>query len=572
MSDIDAPSRRAIENLSVLNTLMRLSLSGKPLVEILQQALAVIHQTSWLRILPKGGVFLTNRQQDALDLVASHDLSVELETLCARVRFGCCLCGRAAQSKDIEFASCIDHRHDISFPGMSPHGHYSIPILDECDDLLGVLVLYLPHGHEFDEIEVKFLRTVADTLASVIKRKRAEEDNESLARIVNEAANEIFLVDIETSRFIRANRVACHNLGYSFDELLKLTLLDISSQYTPAKIADMIQPLVQGEREFIHYETKHRRKNGSDYYVSVNVQMMRSGNRTTFAAIAEDITERRRADKKLKTYRNHLEELVMERTQKFEDQAKELAQALGREKEINERQRQFVSMVSHEFRTPLAIIDSSAQRLLRNKEHPSPEDIVRRSAKIRAAVMRMTELMESTLSAARHDSGKIVYAPADGCDLRRLLVDCCNRFQDVTSFHNIVCRLDELPDSIHGDGALLDQVFTNLLSNAIKYSPVNPDIVVTGSSEPDHAIVSVRDFGLGIDETDLPRMFERFFRAQTSTGIAGTGIGLNLVKTLVEQHGGTISVDSRKGEGSCFTVRLPRHLPAAANPQRVAAA
>lgn len=572
MSEPECQSQRAIENLGVLNTLMRLSLSGEPLVGILEKSLVVIHQTSWLRILPKGGVFLTDREQGGLVMVASHNLSAELGTLCARVPYGWCLCGRAAKTKDVEFASCVDHRHDIRYPGMRPHGHYSIPILDENNDLLGVLVLYLEHGHAFDNGEVKFLKAVADTLASVIKRKRAEESNESLARIVDEAANEIFLVDVATGEIIRANRAACHNLGYSLDELKQLTLSDISSRYTKARIDEMIRPLVERRSEFIHYETTHRRKNGTDYFVSVNVQMFRSGNRQTLAAIAEDITERKRADRKLKLYRSHLEELVMERTQKLEDQAKELAQALGREKEINERQRQFVSMVSHEFRTPLAIIDSAAQRLVRRKEPLNSDDVAKRVGKIRGAVMRMTELMESTLSAARSDSGNISFAPVDGCDLRRLLIDCCNRFQDISSFHKIAYRLNELPDSIHGDCAILDQVFTNLLSNAVKYAPKNPDIIVTGTSENGDAVVSVRDFGLGIDEADLPRMFERFFRAQTSIGIAGTGIGLNLVKMFVEQHGGSIEVVSRKGEGSCFTVRLPSRRSVVCGREQVEAA
>jgi len=350
--------------------------------------------------------------------------------------------------------------------------------------------------------------------------------------------------------------------------LKQLRLLDISPVISATEMAEMLRPLVEGASDFIHYETIHRRKNGSDYHVSVNLQALRSYDRPILAAIAEDITERKRSEKKLSQYRDHLERLVMKRTRELETQAKKLASALEREKEINERQRQFVSMVSHEFRTPLAIIDGSAQRLMRRREQWSSEDVARRLEKVRGAVLRLTELIDSTLSAAKFDSGTISITPVDGCNLRRLLLEVSSRFNDYSSFHRIACDVDALPEHIHGDCAVLDQVFTNLLSNAVKYSPQSPEIMVSGTSEDGYAVVSVRDFGIGIDEADMPRMFERFFRARSSTGIAGTGIGLNLVKMFVEQHGGSIAVESRRGQGSCFTVRLPRRVASAAAPDK----
>jgi len=103
----------------------------------------------------------------------------------------------------------------------------------------------------------------------------------------------------------------------------------------------------------------------------------------------------------------------------------------------------------------------------------------------------------------------------------------------------------------------VEQMLANLLSNAVKYAPDAPNIEVKARKEGNHMVISVRDHGIGIDEDELHRIGERFFRAKTSTGIAGTGIGINLVKTLVEIHGGTVNVESKKGEGSIFTIRLP---------------
>ena len=119
----------------------------------------------------------------------------------------------------------------------------------------------------------------------------------------------------------------------------------------------------------------------------------------------------------------------------------------------------------------------------------------------------------------------------------------------------------DLPETVQADADALEQVFTNLLSNAVKYAPHAPDIEVKACVEGKHVVISVRDHGLGIDDGDLPRIFERFFRAKTSTGIAGTGIGLNLVKTLVEMHGGSVRVESKVSEGSVFTVQLPIQGP-----------
>ncbi|MCH7692473.1 MAG: HAMP domain-containing histidine kinase [Proteobacteria bacterium] len=143
------------------------------------------------------------------------------------------------------------------------------------------------------------------------------------------------------------------------------------------------------------------------------------------------------------------------------------------------------------------------------------------------------------------------------CDLKALVREVCARQAEISKFHDIRVDVDGLPEEIHADAGLLDQVFTNLLSNAVKYAPNDPRIEVKGWTDGTFAALSVCDHGVGIPADDLPRMFERFFRARTSAGIGGTGIGLNLVKRLVEMHTGTTKVDSVEGQGSVFTVRLP---------------
>ena len=263
----------------------------------------------------------------------------------------------------------------------------------------------------------------------------------------------------------------------------------------------------------------------------------------------------------LATHRDHLEKLVQDRTSVIERQSAELERALENEKRLSALQRGFVSMASHEFRTPLAIIDGSAQTIERRIAKMSADDVEARIRKIRSAVKRMTTLMESVLAAARMEAGKIEVVPV-AIDIHALLTECRDAQMDCASSHDVVLNLSDLPEQIVADPDALTQIVTNLLSNAVKYSPDADRIDVRGWRDGDDVVISVQDYGLGMDEADQGQLFSRFFRAKTSAGIAGTGIGLNLVKTLVEEHDGLISVSSQEGQGSEFVIRLPREGPA----------
>lgn len=238
------------------------------------------------------------------------------------------------------------------------------------------------------------------------------------------------------------------------------------------------------------------------------------------------------------------------------ERTEQVEAALTREQELNLLQQNFVSMVSHEFRTPVTIIDGAAQRLDRRKERLNSDDVDKVVTKIRTAVRRMIALIDSTLSASKLEAGRINFAPQD-VDVKALVEECCTYQQELASSHVITTKWEGVPENIFADPLLLTQIFSNLLSNAVKYAPNAPDIHVHGKCSNDRVTISVKDHGLGIPEDELPKLFTRFFRARTSTGIAGTGVGLNVVKEFTEMHGGSVDVKSDEGKGTTFEVTIP---------------
>lgn len=242
----------------------------------------------------------------------------------------------------------------------------------------------------------------------------------------------------------------------------------------------------------------------------------------------------------------------------FRKNALQLKKALEAEHELNGLQRQFVSMVCHEFRTPLAIIDGNAQRIIKRQDTMSADRIKSGLGKVRTSVTRLTELMESVLNASKLEAGAIKMDPTP-CDLAEIIKEVTINYREVNPSYKITTDIEDLPKRFTLDVKLIRQVVSNLLSNAIKYSPNCAHVRVDARSCDNGGVeICVVDQGVGIPADELEKMFQRFFRASTSTGIAGTGIGLHMVKSLIDMHEGTISISSEVGVGTTITVYLPR--------------
>jgi signal transduction histidine kinase len=263
----------------------------------------------------------------------------------------------------------------------------------------------------------------------------------------------------------------------------------------------------------------------------------------------------------------------------------EIRKALEKEKELTELKSRFVSMTSHEFRTPLTTIQSSAELIERYSQRWSEEKKQIHLYRIQTSVKHMTKLLNDILIIGKAEAGKLEYSPVP-LDLEKF---CSNLVEELklndTNQHIITFQVgngesrmgsEEIDDSSEAiksmfdapysplgtnlpclDEKLLRQILENLLSNALKYSPSNTSVEFTLYYHQNQAIFQIRDQGIGIPSQDKDLLFETFHRATNVGTIAGTGLGLAIVKKCVELHKGRIAVESEVGLGTTFTVTLP---------------
>ena len=234
---------------------------------------------------------------------------------------------------------------------------------------------------------------------------------------------------------------------------------------------------------------------------------------------------------------------------------KELEESLVREKELSKLKSSFVSMASHQFRTPLAVIQSNAQlfeMLQRSGKEVTPKKYIKISDRITGEITKMTTLMDDVLILGKLTSGNV---PFDTQELD--LVEFCNLIID--QFNLIQKdgrRLDFVvkgkPYNVEIDDKLLTHSLNNLISNAFKYSAGKQNPQLSIHFKPTEVVLSVKDYGIGIPEKQQFHLFEPFFRADNVTEIKGTGLGLSIAKEYIEVNKGQITAKSILGEGSCF--------------------
>jgi PAS domain S-box-containing protein len=267
-----------------------------------------------------------------------------------------------------------------------------------------------------------------------------------------------------------------------------------------------------------------------------------------------DVNERKQAEEKLRGLNSDLEKRVADRTT-------ELNIVLAGEREVNRLKTNFTSMVTHEIRTPLEVILSSTEILLRYLDRLSPEKRTKHLLTIRAEIQRMSSLMQDVLLFSRAEAGRIEFHPAP-LDLKNLCKQLVDEIQSATGQRcPIQLQVGDSMESARADENLLRHTFANLLNNAVKYSPAGTRVSFSVSRDDGTAIFVVQDSGMGIPEEDRQWLFTPFHRGKNVATIQGTGLGLVIVKHCVQRHGGTIEIQSQPATGTTITVQLPLFSP-----------
>lgn len=237
-------------------------------------------------------------------------------------------------------------------------------------------------------------------------------------------------------------------------------------------------------------------------------------------------------------------------------QAVKLQSQLDAERQLSELHRNFGAMVSHQFRTPLAIIDASMQRLLRTAERIDRQHLIYRVQKVRRATARLARLVEHTRLADQY--AELLHVESEPCALWPQVHSIVMQQREITPnrLFDLAPADAHLPNA-YCDPVLVEHILFNFLSNAVKYSPADTTISVRVFHENEQLCCTVQDWGTGISKTDLPHLFNRYFRGSTVADIEGTGIGLYVAHNLAKMQGGTVSATSGPGGGSIFKMCVP---------------
>lgn len=362
-------------------------------------------------------------------------------------------------------------------------------------------------------------------------REELEQRFEFLVRHVKDYA--IFFIDPE-GRVKSWNKGAEQIKGYTETEIIGQP---ISVFYTDEdnRLGEPFQNLQRALAEG-HYESVglRKRKDGTLFYANVVFTPIYDEKNTLkgFAKITRDISDQKKVEE-------------------------DMMNTLRREKELNEMKSRFVTLASHEFKTPLSVILSSISLIEKYPDGDQQDKRLKHIHRIKSNVNNLKQILNDFLSLEKLESGIVQNRPVktDLAELtREAIQDMENSFKEG---QHIELHTEGTPRPIQVDNQLLRNILNNLLSNAIKYSGESNPVDCTLSYQPATVDILVRDHGIGIPPEEQHHLFERFFRATNTTGISGTGLGLSIVKRYLDLMGGQIGLSSVSGEGSTFTVTLP---------------
>ncbi|MGG6293129.1 PAS domain S-box protein [Leptolyngbya sp. AN02str] len=397
-------------------------------------------------------------------------------------------------------------------------------------------IVYCDWFHSALVDETGKLVSVLSLVLNITERKQAEEDLKASQHRFSTAFNRspaaLSITTFPEGIQLDVNESWVLSTGYSREEAIGRQSSDLRFWEFPLEQQQFIQTL--SEQGSVRNLLMHSRiKSGEIRKILLSSDLIELDGRSCLLNSAIDITEQKHAEDKV-------------------------LQALERERELGELKTQFITNTSHEFRTPLTTILGSAELLDSVRQNLTEEKKRKHCDRIRFAVKHMTQLLDDVLIVSKAEAGKLPFDP-----IRiELTAFCRNLVEDLKSGIGKDCTIhfSSQTEPIMGefDEKLLRQVLENLISNAVKYSPQGQPVYFELRETQETAEFRVQDKGIGIPDAEIPHLFEPFQRASNVGGISGTGLGLSIVKKAVELHQGIITVNSHVGQGSLFTVIMPR--------------
>ncbi len=391
----------------------------------------------------------------------------------------------------------------------------------------------------------KMLSMALDCTEQKIAERMLRESEQNLDVLINSSPGEIWLASKDL-KLVKANKAFIKSLK----RFTNIEITEGDPLITPGLPEEMkglwerlYGQALTGENVVHIYHIVE--PDGSEFYREIGLNPVRAEDNKIMGigCFSNDITE-------LIQFRKSLEAKVSLRTQ-------ELQKALEKEKELTAWKARFGSMVSHEFRIPLATIKNTANYVRKYKNRITPESLSNKMGILLEQADLMSRMVDDLLTLGRADENKIAVVKRK-VEIRSFFESLKNDMEEIhNGSHTIACQFDFESKYIDADDDLLRNIFVNLLSNAIKFSPGKSQVWVYVHDLGEHLRIEIKDDGIGINEEDLIKIFEPFERGKNSKGIQGTGLGLSIVKKAVDLMGGTIDVFSTPGKGSTFSVTIP---------------
>ncbi len=403
------------------------------------------------------------------------------------------------------------------------------------------------------------------TLVVALRQTRARNlmlrrERDFSALLISSSGEGILAVD-RAGRCTLWNGAMAEMMGKPAEQAVGRPLGEVAGFFDIAAMRQGVAGALAGEMSELGLQPMFRPHCTAPLYVDLRFFPMRNEGVILGAILfVHDASDRHAAQKQEAQDRDRLEDLVARRTS-------DLDKALQREKSAADLYRNFAAMVSHQFRTPLAVADSALQRLIRRGARAGPDEVVERAGRARSAIAGLTRLVETTQNAARLDAGEIGPRRVK-CDMGEIVQTVCTRQRDAAPDHRITIR-DELigERAAFCDPAHAEQVLENLLSNAIKYAHPQTPVRVILHGDAQTLSCDVHNDGPLIPPEERDLIYERNYRGANSVGIAGTGVGLFIARALARMQGGDVALVPAGGdEGTRFRMTLPRFQAARAEP------